>query len=133
MSKKEPNQNYVLNNRKSEVLAFSETLAKRPDMTPFHGTLTAAKKEAKRLSEESNGVMRAIPIETPPEAKEEEAPPDRIEYLAAAISKLDPDNPEQYTAMGVPRTGAIEATIGDDVTAEERDEAFALYKKNKGE
>ena len=56
---------------------------------------------------------------------------DRQSALIAAIVELEPGNPEHFNKDGVtPAISALEAKTGlDDVTAAERDAAFAAYQK----
>jgi len=132
MGKKEPVMKYVLNTKNDDVFCHTDILAARPDMFTFSGTLTEAKERAKQIVENGKALQPA-----PWDEKDSEETPenvvDRIENVVAAIASLDPANPEQYTAMGVPRTGAIESIMGDDVSAEERDEAFTIYSEQKGQ
>ncbi|GAB4567002.1 MAG: hypothetical protein Tsb0017_27490 [Geothermobacteraceae bacterium] len=51
---------------------------------------------------------------------------DRIQILADAIATIAEDG---YTAAGKPKVEALEAAAGiSDVSAAERDDAFALYQ-----
>ena len=45
-----------------------------------------------------------------------------------AIKELDRDNPEHFTQQGIPRVGAIEGVMGEDVEAHERDKAWSMIK-----
>lgn len=56
-----------------------------------------------------------------------EAPTDPEERLAAirkAIAQLGPENPEHYGKSGKPHVEAIEAILGWNITAAERDAAL---------
>ena len=44
--------------------------------------------------------------------------------IADAIRSLDTDNPENWTGAGKPQVSAIEAALGRDITAAERDAAW---------
>lgn len=62
----------------------------------------------------------------PPEP-EPAAPTDPDERLAAikeAIGQLDPENPEHFTKGGDPKVEAIEAILGYNISAGERDEVW---------
>jgi len=48
----------------------------------------------------------------------------RTNEIKAAIDKLDKDDPDAFTASGKPQVVAIEAILGFDITAEERDSAI---------
>lgn len=135
MSKKEPINDYVLNRLNGEVFILTPILLKRADMIPcYKSTLAEAKAQAKREVEyakrntpESMQAVDQEEREAEDVLKRDSDPEVRMALIVNAISTLDPNNPEQYTAQGEPRTGAIELVIGDDVSAGERDRAFALY------
>jgi len=55
-------------------------------------------------------------------------PAARIEQLMAAMSRLDPSNPADYTSDGKPRTERLGALTGTPVTADERDVAVAAAR-----
>jgi len=50
---------------------------------------------------------------------------ERIDQMVVAIDQLDPE--KDYTADNVPKVGSIEDIVGYQITATERDEAFAKY------
>jgi len=49
-----------------------------------------------------------------------------IADIAAAINGLDKDNPEHYTKGGKPVVAALEAMLGYEITAAQRDQAMEL-------
>lgn len=70
--------------------------------------------------------LKADPALPPDKPAAPEAPTDPDERLAAirdAISQLDPENPELYGKSGKPHVEAIEAILGWNISAAERDEA----------
>jgi hypothetical protein len=114
------------------VYPYSANLAGRSDMRPFNGSMEEAREQAKTMT--AGG---AFPVDQAPvvlgngvdqvDQDENDPPPanDRIESIRDAIRQLDPDNAEHFTQGGLPRTGAIEALLGDDIEATERDEAWS--------
>jgi hypothetical protein len=52
--------------------------------------------------------------------------------LLEAIAQLDPENGEHYTATGKPKADALSELLGREVSAAERDEAFATFTTNDG-
>ena len=59
----------------------------------------------------------------------ETAAQDRKARIIAAIGELDPDNPEHFTKGGKPEVKALEAILGFDITAAERDAAWAAFQE----
>lgn len=58
-------------------------------------------------------------------AEKTSAPYTVTDLHRAAIRRLDRDDPSQWTATGEPRVEAIEELVGGDLTAAQRDEAWA--------
>jgi len=56
------------------------------------------------------------------------SPASRIEQIMAAMSRLDPSDPADYTSDGKPRTDRLRALTGTPVTADERDVAVAAAR-----
>ena len=56
--------------------------------------------------------------------------PSAFDTIVAAIDGLD--ETDGYTAGGVPKTSALAAALGTAVSAEDRDAAWALYRKRRG-
>lgn len=54
---------------------------------------------------------------------------DVADPLVLAIMQLDPENPDHYTKDGVPKVEVLQALAGRDVSAAERDAAFAKYRE----
>lgn len=50
-----------------------------------------------------------------------------IDEIVEAIKLLDPDKDEDYTGSGKPQVDALEALLEKDVSAAQRDEAFAKF------
>lgn len=51
----------------------------------------------------------------------------KIDIIADAIEQLSPGNTEQWTTDGKPSVKELEQITGFDISAAERDEAFALF------
>lgn len=51
-------------------------------------------------------------------------PEERLAAIRDAIAQLDPENPEHFTKDGKPQVAAIEAILGYNITAAERDAAM---------
>jgi hypothetical protein len=47
-----------------------------------------------------------------------------VQSIEAAIAKLDPNDPKQFTASGKPQVDALEHVLGRQVSAAERDAAW---------
>jgi len=62
-----------------------------------------------------------------PEAKGRKAPDadDRQVRIIAAITDLDPENPDHYDKSGKPKVGAVAEILGEKVTAAEMKAALA--------
>ncbi len=76
----------------------------------------------------------AVRYEEPQGEGQEEASgdgADRVTSIVDAILGLESpeDNPAAYTADGLPKTGPLTAAVGFDVSAKERDEAWALVQE----
>lgn len=67
------------------------------------------------------------PAEIEEDAGADEAD-DKIQRICDAIAILDPDDPDQFTNAGLPQVDALEEVMGEDITAAERDAAWAQYK-----
>lgn len=52
----------------------------------------------------------------------------RLDEIADAIRGLDRDNPELWTNSGKPQVSAIEAVLGYDISASERDAALEMVE-----
>lgn len=50
------------------------------------------------------------------------------DQLVIVIEQMDKDNPEFWTAENLPKTEVLQGIVGKEVSAELRDEAFALYQ-----
>lgn len=132
------------------VYVATKILSARKDMRRFRGTYDdAIKAAAELLDDEGEFPVDVKPFsagdpadtgegvimdDDEPAAESPEAPmtgdaDGRIELIKAAIEELNPENPEHFTARGLPRVEAIEAELGDDITMEERDAAWALTSK----
>ena len=63
---------------------------------------------------------------TDPDAKNKgpEDVAERLEAIKGAIAQLDRENPEHFTKGGKPQVEAIEAVLGWNITAAERDAAW---------
>jgi hypothetical protein len=108
------------------------------------GTIVdVAEDEAKRLLARGFAVQghdKATPTATatpgapatPPAANASTAgngdkPPPTIEDIVEAIAGLDPA--KDYGKNGKPNVDAVEALLGADITAAQRDEAWEIYQK----
>ena len=60
----------------------------------------------------------------------EQAPDPHLDDIAAAIGKLDRDSKSLWTRRGKPRVAAIEAAIGRDITAAQRDAAWKIVQNS---
>ena len=58
----------------------------------------------------------------------EDAGPAGVGSVVAAIGELDPDDAGSWTKSGKPELKALEALLGADLTAAERDEAWAAFQ-----
>lgn len=130
------------------VYVFTKILSKRKDMRSFRGTYDDALRVAAEMQDDEGvfpadvkpfiqgdptdtgeGVIiddEAEPATTVPMTGDPEG---RIELIKAAIEELNPENPEHFTARGLPRVEAIEAELGDDITMDERNAAWELTKQ----
>ena len=54
---------------------------------------------------------------------------ERMTQLLAAIGSLDADNAELWTKSGDPKTDALSAVTGDEVSADERNAAWTLFRE----
>lgn len=102
-----------------------------------------AEDEAKRLIERgfavANGQEKAAATSTNP-AKTDTTPPaggtggkpaPTIEDIVEAIAGLDPA--KDYGKNGKPNVEAIEALLGADISAAQRDQAWEIFQKEKDE
>jgi len=55
---------------------------------------------------------------------------DRVQALVRAVAALDPEDKALWTGSGTPRTEALEKIVGGRVTAEERDQAWQVFREN---
>ena len=74
----------------------------------------------------------------PPEgARKNDPPPARPEgdelqaAIRGAIEALDPNNPRHFTKGGKPEVKALEARLGFDISAAERDEAWTAVEAGR--
>ena len=89
----------------------------RVNATPAGARAEYSDDEARRLLK--LGAIRHLDAEPPAEASSEE---DRSADIRAAIEQLQEDGGDDaFTAAGKPQVDAIEAIVGYDVTAQERD------------
>lgn len=58
---------------------------------------------------------------------------DKATAIKQAIELLDPKNPEHFTGSGVPQVKAIEQLLGYDISAADRDAAWAEVNKGAGD
>lgn len=90
-----------------------------------HST-TPRRFEAGRWSPAELAILRADPglivVDMPAAPPGQPARPQTVEE---AIERLDPDDPTLWTSSGLPRVEALEELLGRDVSAAERDEAWA--------
>jgi len=86
--------------------------------------------------EKIGAARRALQGDTPAKAeKSSKAPagggeptaPEMLEKIVEAIGKLNPDS--DFTADDKPKVPALNEILGFEITAAQRDEAFALTKK----
>jgi hypothetical protein len=86
------------------------------------------------LDQEAAEQLLAIGIVAPPPGKATLA--DELTAIIAAILGLDPDDPSRWTADGKPQVVAIEAVLGRDTSAPQRNAAWiqiqAAQKEKKG-
>lgn len=52
-----------------------------------------------------------------------------LEAIVAAIGQLDPSNTKHWTGAGLPRVELLETILGYDISAAERNEAWAEYQR----
>ena len=95
------------------------------------GTKFRCSEEAATQKLESGTAVR---YEEPQGEGQEEASgdgADRVTSIVDAILGLESpdDNPAAYTADGLPKIGPLTAAVGFDVSAKERDEAWALVQE----
>lgn len=64
------------------------------------------------------------------DAAESNDDPVTADQLVIVIEQLDKDKPELWTEQGLPKTETLETATGKSVSAELRDEAFALYQES---
>ena len=57
-------------------------------------------------------------------------PLNEIAAIREAIEELDPDNPKLWTSTGVPRVTVLEAALGHQIAAAQRDEAWAQLSES---
>lgn len=57
----------------------------------------------------------------------------RVAAIIASVRALDPDNPKHFTKAGEPKVDAIEDAAGFQVSADERDAAWAAVKGEREE
>lgn len=53
-----------------------------------------------------------------------------MQEIIEAISLLEEDNPDHWTADRRPQVKALEHVLGKDITAEQRDQAFEAYNQD---
>ena len=73
-----------------------------------------------------------VEVEEVVETDDAETETTEVTPIAAAIAKLDPDDPAQWTRGGAPQVSALEALLDRDVTSAERDAAWAAYQATPG-
>ena len=54
------------------------------------------------------------------------------EMIILAIADLDPENTDHFTADNKPMVEALEEILDTDITAEQRDDAWAIVIENQG-
>ena len=113
-------KDYLVSTKTGDVWLTSKVLAKRGDMSEFRGTYDQAVAYGKSITGKTPAIA---PVKEP---TADEPTVDRVNMIASAITKLDKDNVEHYTKDELPRIEAIEAILGADITASERDEALAM-------
>jgi len=77
---------------------------------------------ARKLAHPSAAPSSDNAVKGPPKPTGE----DLIKAIALAIAGLDPE--EDYTKSGDPNVRSLEKLLGYDISAEDRDAAFALYQ-----
>jgi len=89
--------------------------------------------EAKRLAElgaatikERAAAQVAVTGGKTPTGNDED--PDIIDEIVQAIGMLDPESEDDWTKAGLPDVRALETSIGKEITAAQRDEAWALFE-----
>lgn len=87
----------------------------------------ALAKHRQLVSSDASPVRRDVTREAIRAATVTPAPeevPVRVARIRQAIRRLDSDNPQHFTGDGRPQVEAIEAVLGWDISAAERDHAF---------
>lgn len=69
------------------------------------------------------------PPPPPPPPSAPTDPAERIEAIAKAIETLDPKDEEHWTGSGKPNVVSLEAILGWDIKAAERDQAWEAHQK----
>lgn len=79
--------------------------------------------------------VRAVTPPAPAKAEPRERPEDPevvFSEVEQAIDKLDPENKDDFTGSGLPRVEAIEALLGYDISADERNHVWELMNEDPG-
>lgn len=79
-------------------------------------------------AEEARRLVRLDVCRMIPEGESDSGGADKEQRLIEVIGTLDPDKEEHFTKSGVPQIPMLAEALGDDVSAEERDSAWAAYK-----
>lgn len=88
-----------------------------------------AEGELAALSSDRSLAVREVEVESPAPA----APKRAIDRAAivAAIGQLEPGNKDHWTQAGAPDVRALEAVLGGQISAKDRDQAWAAAQKAK--
>ncbi|MGF7175850.1 hypothetical protein [Azospirillum doebereinerae] len=62
------------------------------------------------------------------EGEADTAPEVPVDRILAAIGKLDPENPAHFTKAGKPEVKALSDLLGVEITAKQRDDAWAAVQ-----
>lgn len=94
-----------------------------PD-TPFE----VDEETALQLIRDGHAVRETVTAPSAPETKKPKGKKELIAAIGDAAGKLDPKNEDHFTTSGKPSTHALEKQLGYDISAAERDEAWAAVK-----
>ena len=87
-----------------------------------------SKKDVERIIKSGTGVMSDGKTQTVNKQPTELSAGRLVKYMQA-IDTLDPDNKDDFTESGKPEVNALKQLVEGDVTAAERDEAWAHYQE----
>lgn len=78
----------------------------------------------------ARGVIEDLPRATQVPDEVLQSSSNLIDAVVAVIGDLDKNNDAHFTKSGVPKTDELSLRVGRKVSAQERDEAFALFSAN---